>query len=307
MKVKAANGVARILKQEGVKWISCYPTSHINNALGEEGVPIYMMGEERFGVAVADAFSRVTCGKRIGVCTAMAGLNAAGIQMAYGAIAQAWEDSSPLLVHGGRRGPGREPAHALRHRRGAAARHQVGRRDRSRRPGARLHAPRVHAPALGPARPGAAHRAADLGEYDEDAVSLHAGEGLAHRSRSGRRQGGGQGAARREGPAAPRRGRRLLRRRHRGAAAIRRARAGAGADDAESEGHVPREPSAVGRRARLACGALPQQVRPALLHRLEPLPQPVQPRRSRAARRRRSSSARWTRSTSTGATRRSTP
>src|SRR5438046_7675558 len=28
----------------------------------------------------------------------MAGLNAAGIQMAFGAIAQAWEDSSPLLV-----------------------------------------------------------------------------------------------------------------------------------------------------------------------------------------------------------------
>jgi hypothetical protein len=28
----------------------------------------------------------------------MAGLNAAGIQMAYGAIAQAWEDSSPVLV-----------------------------------------------------------------------------------------------------------------------------------------------------------------------------------------------------------------
>ena len=96
--VKAANGVARILKAEGVSWISCYPTSHINNASGEEGVPIYMMGEERFGVAVADAFSRVTCGKRIGVCTAMASLNAAGIQMAYGAIAQAWEDSSPVLV-----------------------------------------------------------------------------------------------------------------------------------------------------------------------------------------------------------------
>lgn len=98
MKIKAANGVARILKAEGVPWISCYPTSHVNNALGEEGVPIYMMGEERFGVAVADAFSRVTCGKQIGVCTAMAGHNAAGIQMAFGAIAQAWEDSSPLLV-----------------------------------------------------------------------------------------------------------------------------------------------------------------------------------------------------------------
>src|SRR5262249_15061954 len=66
--------------------------------LGEEGVPILMMGEERFAVAVADGFSRVTSGKQIGVCTVMSNLNAAGIQMAYGAIAQAWEDSSPLLV-----------------------------------------------------------------------------------------------------------------------------------------------------------------------------------------------------------------
>ncbi|HKB26817.1 MAG TPA: thiamine pyrophosphate-dependent enzyme [Methylomirabilota bacterium] len=98
MKVKAANGFARILKAEGIPWVSCYPTNHVNNALGEEGVPILMMGEERFAVAVADAFSRVTCGRQIGVCTVMANLNAAGIQMAYGAIGQAWEDSSPLLV-----------------------------------------------------------------------------------------------------------------------------------------------------------------------------------------------------------------
>jgi len=98
MKIQAVNGIARILKAEGIPWVSCYPTSPVNNALGEEGVPILMMGEERFAVAVADAFSRVTCGKQIGACTVMAGLNAAGIQMAYGAIAQAWEDSSPLLV-----------------------------------------------------------------------------------------------------------------------------------------------------------------------------------------------------------------
>src|SRR5881628_3949376 len=98
MKVKAANGFARILKTEGIPWVSCYPTNHVNNALGEEGVPILMMGEERFAVAVADAFSRVTAGKQIGVCTVMANLNAAGIQMAYGAVGQAWEDSSPLLV-----------------------------------------------------------------------------------------------------------------------------------------------------------------------------------------------------------------
>ena len=98
MNVKAANGLARCLKAEGVQWVATYPTSHVNNALGEEGVPIMMMGEERYAVAVADAFSRLTCGKRIGFSTVMGGLNAAGIQLAYGAVAQAWEDSSPVLV-----------------------------------------------------------------------------------------------------------------------------------------------------------------------------------------------------------------
>src|SRR2546430_14017358 len=96
MKVKAANGFARALKAEGIPWVSCYPTNHVNNALGEEGVPILMMGEERFAAPVADAYSRVTCGRQIGGCTIMANQNAAGIQMAYGAIGHAWEDSSPI-------------------------------------------------------------------------------------------------------------------------------------------------------------------------------------------------------------------
>ena len=39
MKVKAANGLARILKAEGAPWVSCYPTNHLNNARGDEGVP----------------------------------------------------------------------------------------------------------------------------------------------------------------------------------------------------------------------------------------------------------------------------
>jgi len=98
MRVKAAQGLARILKSEGVPWVACYPTNHVNNALGEEDVPILMMREERYAVAVADAFSRVTGGKQVGVCTIMGGLNAAGIQLAYGAVAQAFEDSSPVLV-----------------------------------------------------------------------------------------------------------------------------------------------------------------------------------------------------------------
>lgn len=97
MMITAANGIARILKAEGVSWVSTFPTCAVNNALGQEGVPLLMMREERYAVAVADAFSRVTGGKQIGVCTVMGAVNAAGLQMAYGALAQAFEDSSPVL------------------------------------------------------------------------------------------------------------------------------------------------------------------------------------------------------------------
>lgn len=95
--VKAFNGVARILKAEGVPFVTLFPSCRLNNAMGEEGVPIIMMRDERFAVAVADAFSRVSNGKKFGVCTVQGGVNASGLEFAMGAIAQAFEDSTPLL------------------------------------------------------------------------------------------------------------------------------------------------------------------------------------------------------------------
>ncbi|MEA3407474.1 MAG: thiamine pyrophosphate-binding protein [Chloroflexota bacterium] len=97
MTISAARGIARILKAEGTEWVSTFPVCCVNNALGDEGVRMIMMRDERYAVAVADAFSRVMGGKKIGVCTVMGGLNPAGLQMAYGALAQAYEDSSPVL------------------------------------------------------------------------------------------------------------------------------------------------------------------------------------------------------------------
>lgn len=97
MKIPANVGLARILKAEGVEWVSTFPVCHVNNTLAQEGLTLLMMRDERFAVAVADATSRVTNGRRIGVCTVMGGINPAGVQMAYGALAQAYEDSSPLL------------------------------------------------------------------------------------------------------------------------------------------------------------------------------------------------------------------
>ena len=80
MKITAAQGLARILKTEGIPWVSVYPTCNVNNTLAEEGIPLVMMREERYAAAVADAFSRVTNGRQIGVCTVMGSLNPAGLQ-----------------------------------------------------------------------------------------------------------------------------------------------------------------------------------------------------------------------------------
>ncbi len=97
MKTKAPNALVRILKAEGVEWVATFPDTGINNACGEEGISNLMTRTERFAVAISDGFSRVCDGKRFGVCTVQGGLNAAGMQYAYGALAQAYEDSTPIL------------------------------------------------------------------------------------------------------------------------------------------------------------------------------------------------------------------
>ena len=55
MTIDVATGIARILKQEGVEWVSTFPVCRVNNALGREGVPMVMMRDDRYAVAVADA------------------------------------------------------------------------------------------------------------------------------------------------------------------------------------------------------------------------------------------------------------
>ncbi len=97
MTIDAATGIARILKQEGVEWVSTFPVCRVNNALGREHIPMLMMRDDRYAIAVADAFSRVTGGKQIGVATVQGGVNAAGLQVAYAGLAQAYEDNSPML------------------------------------------------------------------------------------------------------------------------------------------------------------------------------------------------------------------
>src|SRR5512133_2106133 len=106
MTIDVATGIVRILKEEGVGWVSTFPVCRVNNALDREGVPMLMMRDDRYAVAVADAFSRITGGARIGVCTFRGRVNAAGMQYAYAGLAKAYEYGSPAVHQGWR--PGRQ-------------------------------------------------------------------------------------------------------------------------------------------------------------------------------------------------------
>ncbi len=97
MTIDVATGIARILKAENVPWVSTFPVSKVNNSFGREGIKLLMMRDDRYAVSVADAFSRMNNGNKIGVCTFSGGINAAGAQVAYSGIAQAYEDGSPVL------------------------------------------------------------------------------------------------------------------------------------------------------------------------------------------------------------------
>ena len=106
MTVSVGTGIARVLKQEGVEWVSTFPVCRVNNSLGREGIQMVMMRDDRYAVALADAYSRINAGAtsgparpapRIGVATFQGGVNAAGLQVAYAGMAQAYEDGSPVL------------------------------------------------------------------------------------------------------------------------------------------------------------------------------------------------------------------
>jgi len=94
--------LAKILKAEGVEWISCFPAQTLINACSVEGIRPVMCRQERAGVNMADGFSRINNGKKIGVFTMQTG---PGAENAFGGVAQAYADSVPILLI-----PGGQPA-----------------------------------------------------------------------------------------------------------------------------------------------------------------------------------------------------
>lgn len=95
--MKPENGIVRILKQEGTEFLSVMPVANITTAAAEENMRIVMMRNERFAVAVADGYSRASNGTKIGIFNIQGGAHPVGAEIAQGAVAQAYEDNTPLL------------------------------------------------------------------------------------------------------------------------------------------------------------------------------------------------------------------
>lgn len=87
--------VARILKIEGVEFLTCYPNNQVIEAAAIEGIRPIMFRHERGAVMAADGFSRLGNRKKFGVVVMQ---SQAGAENTHGGIAQAFGDNVPILV-----------------------------------------------------------------------------------------------------------------------------------------------------------------------------------------------------------------
>lgn len=93
--MKVVDVIAQILKAEGVEYLFAYPVNPIIEAAAKVGIRPIIVRQERTGLHMADAFSRVTSGQRIGVFCMQSG---PGSENAFGGVAQAYGDSVPIVV-----------------------------------------------------------------------------------------------------------------------------------------------------------------------------------------------------------------
>ena len=96
--MKGASVVAQILKKEGAECLFCFPVNQLIDAAAELDIRPIMPCTERTVVGMADGYTRVNNGKKIGICAVQQG---PGAENAFGGVAQAYSDSTPILIFPG--------------------------------------------------------------------------------------------------------------------------------------------------------------------------------------------------------------
>ncbi len=92
--MNVAQAAAEILKREGVEFLLAYPLNPLTESCAAAGIRPIIVRQERVGIHMADAISRMTSGEKVGVFCCQAG---PGVENAFGAVAQAWSEGVPLI------------------------------------------------------------------------------------------------------------------------------------------------------------------------------------------------------------------
>ena len=93
--MKVGEAVAEIMKREGIEILCGYPVNHLLEYAAAADIRPIIVRQERIGLHMADAISRVTSGRKIGAFCMQHG---PGSENAYGGVAQSYSKSVPLLV-----------------------------------------------------------------------------------------------------------------------------------------------------------------------------------------------------------------
>ncbi len=93
--MNVSEGIASVLKAEGVEILFAYPVNPLIEAAAAVDIRTVIVRQERVGLHMADAYSRLSSGKAIGVFCMQHG---PGAENAFGGVAQAFSESVPLLV-----------------------------------------------------------------------------------------------------------------------------------------------------------------------------------------------------------------
>ncbi len=93
--METSAAIAEILKREGVDVLFGYPRNRVLEQAAKAGLRTVIVRQERTGLHMADALSRLTRGRRMGVFCMQHG---PGAENAYGGVAQAYSESVPVLV-----------------------------------------------------------------------------------------------------------------------------------------------------------------------------------------------------------------
>ena len=93
--MKLGSAIAEIIKREGIEILCGYPVNHLIEYAAAIDIRTVMVRQERIGLHMADAISRVTSGKTIGAFCMQHG---PGSENAVGGVAQCYGESVPVLV-----------------------------------------------------------------------------------------------------------------------------------------------------------------------------------------------------------------